>query len=396
MSNQRLHDLFERYIKDECSAAEKNELAALVLSTAQEKEVRDLLGEYWDRVTGEMKMPKQRSETMAVAILQQTQTITQTINTATVKRINFKRVAIAASILLVIGLGSYIMFFNKTTKPIDIAKTTEPADVKAPQSNRAMITLANGQKIYLDSATNGELLTQGEVRLIKEGDGKITYQTSDRQPATSIQYNTLSNPRGSKVIDMTLADGSHVWLNAGSSITYPVSFIANERKVAITGEAYFEVAHDKTKPFYVTKADMQVQVLGTHFNVNAYEDEKEIKVTLLEGSVKVTSNTGSKMIKPGEQATVIDNSPMTIRRPDLSETMDWKDNRFYFMGADIQYISRQLQRWYDVEIKIEGNIPDHFTGIISRNASAAEVFGMLQKTGTMKVKIENKKITITK
>ncbi len=171
-------------------------------------------------------------------------------NGATVQKM-IKRIAVAASILLVVGLGSYFLFLPK--KEYVIPLTADTKDIIAPATNRATIRLTDGRTVYLDSAANGELVQQGNIKLVKLANGQIAYQTASDETVKEIQYNTLSNPRGSKVIDMTLADGSRVWLNAGSSVTYPVAFISNERKVSITGEAYFEVAHDARKPFFVTK-----------------------------------------------------------------------------------------------------------------------------------------------
>ncbi len=313
------------------------------------------------------------------------------ITIAAVRKLNvWRKIAVAASILLTLGLGSYFLFFNKERKQNEIARTTDPIDIIAPQTNRAMITMANGEHVYLDSALNGKLLQQNGIEVVKLEDGKIIYSGS----ATEVVYNTLSNPRGSKVIDMTLVDGSHVWLNAGSSVTYPVAFVGKERKVSVTGEAYFEVAHDATKPFYVTKEDMQVQVLGTKFNVNAYDDERDIKVTLLEGSVKTSNKIGSIILKPGQQARLISNQQPVISNPDLEEVMAWKNGLFSFNRADIKTVIRQLARWYDVEVVYEGTVTkDLFGGDIQRNLSLSKVLDFLQKSQVHFV-LDGKKLTV--
>jgi transmembrane sensor len=304
------------------------------------------------------------------------QHINSNVSSAKVRHFNFRRWAVAASILFLVGLGSYFMFFHKNSKGIDIAKVTKPADVKAPEANRAMITLANGQQVYLDSTVNGTLLEQAGVKVVKLADGKIEY----RGTAQTEIYNTLNNPRGSKVIDMTLADGSRVWLNAGSSVTYPIAFIGNERNVTITGEAYFEVAHDAAKPFSVSKGDVQVQVLGTHFNVNAYEDEASINVTLIEGSVKVNKGNSNILLQPGQQA-LIDNSITISRNADIEQVLAWKNGFFSFNRADIKTVMRQVGRWYDVEVVYEGTLTkDLFGGDIHRNLSLAKVLDFLEKS----------------
>jgi len=321
----------------------------------------------------------------------------------------WRKMAVAASILFMVGLGAYFYFSLNTVKvnPVPVAKSR---DVSAPQTNRATITLANGQRVYLDSAANGTLATQSNVTLIKTGDGQIIYDSKLTTHDSPLTYNTLSNPRGSKVIDMTLSDGSRVWLNAGSSVTYPIAFIGNERKVAINGEAYFEITHDASKPFYVSKGDLEVKVLGTHFNVNAYDDEESIKVTLLEGSVQVAlrqaqGDKSNVRIKPGEQAVAslttdhspltIDHSPFTIdHSPDLDQVMAWKNGQFVFRSAGIENIMRQLSRWYDIEVVYQGNKPaGHYGGMIGQNTNLSEVLKLLELSG-VKFRIEGKKVII--
>jgi transmembrane sensor len=328
--------------------------------------------------TGEWQWEEEEKQLMQQSIENNLlQHISSNVRYAKVRHFNFRRWAVAASILLVLGLGSYFMFFHKTNKSIDIVKVAEPVkDVKAPETNRAMITLANGQQVYLDSVMNGTLFEQAGVEIVKLADGKIEYKGA----AQTKIYNTLSNPRGSKVIDMTLADGSRVWLNAGSSVTYPIAFVGNERKVSITGEAYFEVAPDKSKPFYVSKGDMQVQVLGTHFNVNAYEDETDIKVTLIEGSVKINKGNSTILLQPGEQA-LIDNSITLSTNADIEQVLAWKNGFFSFNRADIKTVMRQLGRWYDVEVVYEGALTkDLFGGDIQRNLSLEKVLDFLEKS----------------
>lgn len=304
----------------------------------------------------------------------------------------WKRTAAAACILLLAGFGWYYLT-NKpeNLKPTEVAQTH---DVKPPTNNRATITLASGQVVYLDSVNNGTLARQGNVNLQKLGDGKIIYNSLE-QAAGDMPYNTLSNPRGSKVIDMTLSDGSRVWLNAGSSVTYPVAFVGKERKVTMNGEAYFEVAHNPAMPFKVSKGEATVTVLGTHFNVNAYDDEEDIKVTLLEGSVQ-TSITGAEptILKPGQQAQMT-NTIRLVTDANLDEVMAWKNGRFQFEKASLQEVLRQLVRWYDVEVNYEGRIPDlYFGGKIQRDLSLKDMLDVLTKS-QVHYRIDGNKLTIT-
>lgn len=303
--------------------------------------------------------------------------------------------AVAASILILIS-GTYFFLHNKTSKPV-LAQTPGPTDIKAPQANRATITLASGQNIFLDSASNGQLALQNNVKLNKTAEGTISYDESSQLKSTALIYNTLTNPRGSRSIAITLTDGTKVWLNAGSSLTYPVAFTGHERNVEITGEAYFEVAHNPAMPFTVKKSnsDTKIQVLGTHFNVNAYDDEASIKVTLLEGSVKVSSGNKNSTIKPGQQARINSSEIKVHNDIDTEEVMAWKNGKFQFGDAsDIASIMREVARWYDVDVVYQGTITGHIGGSIPRDVNASMVFKMLETTGTVKFKIDGKKVTV--
>ncbi|HEY5408368.1 MAG TPA: FecR domain-containing protein [Ginsengibacter sp.] len=325
-----------------------------------------------------------------------------------VRRVRFGyRWAAAAVILLMICTGVYFLFLNKGSQVNNPKSVIVDHDVKAPTTNRAMITLDNGKIIYLDSTGNGTFATQSNINIVKTGDGKIEYSVASKAPSpggvgVGGELNTLTNPRGSKVVDITLADGTKVWLNAESSLRYPVAFAGNERKVEITGEAYFEVTHNAAMPFKVQKDSTEITVLGTHFNVNAYDDEKSLKVTLLEGSVKVSVSSPSPKerawvrLKPGEQAEVSSGIKL-IKGIDLDQVMAWKNGRFEFNGSTIQPIMRQLARWYDVEIEYRGPIPtDNFMGGTSRQENISEMLKILEQTKAVHFLIEGKKVIVMK
>jgi ferric-dicitrate binding protein FerR (iron transport regulator) len=256
-----------------------------------------------------------------------------------------------------------------------------------------MITLANGQRIYLDSAANGSLTVQGTVRLLKLEDGKIAYEaTGAAQGETG--YNTLFNPRGSRVVDMALSDNSHVWLNAGSSVTYPVAFTGNERKVTIEGEAYFEVTHDALKPFIVSKGKAAVKVLGTRFNMNAYDDEADIRITLLQGLVQVTNYQYAAAVKPGEQAIVKADNIDVKGSVDLEQVMSWKEGYFRMKGTDLAALMRQVARWYDVQVEYENGVPAaSFGGLINRDVSLPDMLKALEQYGIYS-RIDNGKVIV--
>lgn len=309
------------------------------------------------------------------------------------------RWAAAAAVILLMATGTYFLFFNQSPKPA-FAQTQNALknDVAAPAYTKAVLILADGKEVVVDSAIKGKLAVQENINIIKTGDGQLMYEAGASLPAAGpLLMNTLTVPRGSRPLQLVLSDGTKIWLNSASSITYPVAFTGNERKVRMSGEAYYEVAKDATRKFYVAANGVETEVLGTHFNVNAYEDETKIKVTLLEGVVKVQSAIGSSgqweqsaILKPEQQAVFTHGSRlMSYGKVDLEEVMAWKDGFFDFNGADIQSVMRQLARWYNIEVEYKGKITDnHFSGIISRNNNVSQVLKMLQSTGVVAFNIE--------
>jgi ferric-dicitrate binding protein FerR (iron transport regulator) len=298
----------------------------------------------------------------------------------------------AASILLLLGIGSYFLLTKKEKQPTIAVNI--PTDIAAPTGNRAMITLADGTKVFLDSVGKGQLAQQGSIKLIKLANGKIAYQPLGDGRNQSVAYNTLVNPRGSKVIDMQLSDGSHVWLNAGSAITYPVAFIGNDRSVELEGEGYFEVAKDAKRKFIVTANGVNTEVLGTHFNVNAFKDDgQDIKITLLEGSVKINNGNATGLLKPGQQALVA-NEVKIVSDVDLHLVIAWKNGYFQFDKASLQNVMKQVSRWYDVDVVYEGyNQPREFAGEIQRDLSLSEVLKILEKN-KVHFRIEGKELRV--
>lgn len=298
------------------------------------------------------------------------------------RRVWMNRVKYAAAVAILI-IGSYFIwhqFAKKTDEPV-LAKKELEKDV-APGGNKAILTLADGTKVILDSANNGAITRQGNVTIIKLNDGQLAYQPSTSSTIPTILYNTISTPRGGQY-QVVLADGSKVWLNAASSIKFPNAFPGKDRKVEITGEAYFEVAHNAAKPFYVDAAEMEVKVLGTHFNVNAYADEGSIKTTLLQGSVRVSEGEKSVVIKPGEQAQLqtVSHELRTKGNVNLEKIMAWKNGFFSFDDANIKTIMKELARWYNIDVIYEGEVPPvQFSGAIGRDLTLNQVMSVLDET----------------
>ncbi|OKS88771.1 FecR family protein [Mucilaginibacter polytrichastri] len=299
------------------------------------------------------------------------------------------RFVAAASILLILGFGSY--FLIKKQQPPQIAQN-QKQDLD-PGGNHAILTLANGQKIILTGIKNGQLASQNGALINKTADGHVVYQPDPT--GSKIVYNTMSTPRGGQY-HLTLADGTNVWLDAASSITYPVAFRNTDREVTITGQVYFEVAHKATVPFRVKVKGQTVQDIGTHFNINAYDDESSIKTTLLEGSIKVSKDDVSKILVPGEQAfTSAANVGIKISQVDTEGVIAWKEGHFHFDSDDIQTVMRQLARWYDVDVEYSGSVPvREFSGNINRNTKASAVLKILSLS-KVNFKIDGKKIIVT-
>jgi len=312
------------------------------------------------------------------------------------RKLNFRLTAAAILILLI---GSYFIFSTQQKTHTISSATAKPLlknDITPPASNKATLILADGKTIELDSSANGTLAVQGKINIVKQNDGLIAYTG---KPGDKISYNTLTVPRGSKPMKLLLADGSEVWLNVASSVTYPTAFVGGERRVEVTGEVYFEVAKNKEMPFIVKKLndDVEVKVLGTHFNVNTYEDEQDIKITLLEGAVNVSKGNTGALLKPGEQARVSRTDKISIMsNEDIEEVMAWKNGRFYFDGADIKTIMRQVEKWYNVDIAYEATIPYSFVAKISRNVNVSDLFKILELTDLVHFRIEGNKITVMK
>lgn len=299
------------------------------------------------------------------------------------------RIAAAASLLIVLSIGTLLFLKNPADK---IASQTDIA----PGGNHAILTLSNGQKINLTDAKDGALAQQGKVTVSKTADGNVSYLSQNKDIGTSaaIDYNTMSTPAGGQY-HLVLEDGTGVWLNAASSIKFPTAFTGAERKVEITGEVYFEVAHNAAKPFKVLSNKQAIKVLGTHFNVNAYPDEENVKTTLLEGSVRVSNSHNSIIIKPGQQSIARAGDLRINQTVDLDEVMAWKNGYFRFTDENIESVMRKLSRWYNIEVQYQASIPnDGFNGVISRSKNISQVLKMLEKTKAVHFKIEGRRVTV--
>jgi len=311
------------------------------------------------------------------------------------KKPSKKRWQYAAAAVLFLAISIAVTAFLKTGvfKGVntDLAKATK----FKPVGNKATLMLSNGKVIVLDGGETKEVRDKHGQLVALNANKELSYNNDSTSKAGFVnETNTLTTPKGGQYT-VVLPDGTKVWLNAASSITYPLAFQAHERKVQITGEAYFEVTKDPDKPFKVLSGKQEVEVLGTHFNINAYTDEPVINTTLLEGKVKVTAGPNQALLIPGEQAQLAATGLTVNQNVDLEEATAWKNGYFVFDHEHIESVMRKLSRWYDVDVAYEGPISkDRFGGSVSRDKNAAELLEKLELTGQIHFKIEGRKVIV--
>ena len=391
--------LIDRFLNGTITPEEKELLAKWILYDSDEKELLSMMQRSWTDFEPGQAMPVERAGQLLESILGKAkEEPVQEPATIPMHRIGWFRrpmrsYKLAAAVLvfvIITGAGLFFLLKPPGSSPAAIASK----DVPAPSVSNAVLTLSNGRTIILDSAGKGNIATQRTTDVIKLGDGDIAYQANGR--ADHAEYNTLTVPRGSRIAHVTLSDGTRVWLNAGSSLHYPVAFTGAYREVAVTGESYFEVAQDKDHPFLVSKGNCAIQVLGTHFNINAYDEEGEIKVTLLEGSVRVTSGSGNSLLLPGQMAIMDAKQKIDVlKSADVERVMAWKNGYFNFANADIRTVLRELSRWYNLELVFNDVTNEKFHVEISRDIPLSKVLRILEMTDKVHFDISGNKVTVT-
>lgn len=374
MTDEQLIQLFDLYMAGMSSEEETHQLFEYINHPANARQFTDVLGQKLDTQQGEELLPTDRRQIILEQILGQEEPPAKSV---VIRRMTWLKVA--AAVLVFALSGIYFLNRNKSVRDLSMAKnSTRQKDVR-PGSNKAILTLSNGSKIVLNGAQNGMIARQSNATIVKLTNGQIAYNQTVAGNA-AVEYNTMTTPRGGQY-DLVLADGTRVWLNAASSITYPTVFTGNERRVTITGEAYFEVAKNKKMPFKVNvNGREEVEVLGTHFNIMAYDNEPVIKTTLLEGSVKINKDHTLGILKPGQQAVLTPKGQLSIiDEADVDQAVAWKNGQTLFNNEDIRTIMRQISRWYDVDVEYRGEMPARlFTGGISRESNLSEVLKVLE------------------
>lgn len=316
-------------------------------------------------------------------------------------------VAAVAAVLLLAVAGSFLLHSSSSSPAPAVVRAAVAQSVIIPAGNKAVLTLGDGSHIVLDSAVDGQLASQGGMRVIKLAGGQLAYKAGARADGSAAAataaaaadehplYNEIATPRGG-FYELLLPDGSKVWLDAASSLRFPTAFTGASRPVELTGEAYFEVAPHPEQPFLITTQGVTVQVLGTELNLMAYADEDAIRTTLVSGAVRVVRGGDQQQIKPGEQAAWLrDGQHWQVSTPDMEQVLAWKRMEFRFEGLSIDAIMRQIGRWYDVDIAFRGPQPvGEFNGVISRKRSVTDLLTVLEQTDIVRFTLEGRKIIV--
>lgn len=390
-----------RFFSNQCSPVEREEIIRWLLDPSNDLLIKHWLRDHWETLPAdELEAIDEEPDMEKLwgkirSRIKEDQLNANKGSTSPIfTNIHFRKLAVAALIMGVL-LSTYFVYTANSVVHNGLANTTvKPSnDIAPPTQSRATLKLADGSTVYLDSNVNGTLARQGSVEISRNELGEIIYSGA---ASDAITMNTLSLPKGSKPIRLLLSDGSLVWLNAASSITYPTAFVGQERKVSITGEAYFEVSENKSMPFFVEHHQLLVKVLGTHFNVNAYDNEASNKVTLLSGLVDVGNGKITKQLIPGQQASISKTVFSVNENIDTDEVMAWKNGQFYFGGSDIKSIMKQIERYYDVEVEFRDEVPYQFVAKISRDVNVSAFLEKLELTNLIHFEIEGKKIIVMK
>lgn len=372
MDKDRINYLYAQYRAGKLTADESLEWEALVAGS--DEALGELMEELWDRMDDTPGMEPAEAMDAYAHVIAHPQVRRST-------RRLWLRVAVAASVILALSSGVYLVLH----KPAEQQGSALVKNDIAPGHNQATLTLANGQKIILTKGLSGQLAVQNNTT-INATQNTITYNAKEKS-SDLVSYNTLTTARGEQSpYPLVLADGTKVWLNAESSITFPTAFNQKERIVKLSGEAYFEVAHNAKQPFKVQTDKQTIEDIGTSFDVNAYADEPTTKTTLIEGSVKVNNIT----LKPNQQT-----DGTHIKTVDTDIITAWKNGKFHFEGEDIQTVMRQLAHWYNIEVRYEGTLPSQgFYAGISRNRNISEILKQLEKTQGVHFKVEGRRVTV--
>lgn len=388
MESNRLNALYRAYLDSNMTPAELEEFLQVVLDTGQEAALDQRMDVHWDELAGDTLafLPKDRADEIFNHIVEQP--------VPAARRIRFwPRVAVAAAAVGAIILGISLYTDRQAAEPV--GRAGNQVNIPAGTTG-ATLTLSNGKKIKLSEAADGELAEEAGVVIRKSPGGHLVYEVKEDNGASG-GYNKLSTARG-ETYQIHLPDGSDVWLNSASSLVFSSDLVSNgKRTVRLEGEAYFEVAKDKKHPFIVQSHGQEIEVVGTHFNVNAYRDEPVVATTLLEGAIDVSAGGTKRRIRPGEQA-LNKAGRITVQQTDTENTIDWKNGDFALNNIEFKTAMRKIARWYDMEIIYDDAVPDNLEsgGWISRQKPLAAVLKSIESSGLVKFRVEGRKIYVTR
>ena len=392
-----MEEIFKKYLDNQCSPEEVRTLLTYFDNPEDEVQLRALIYDSLESI--ETDTDESQWQPATDKIFARIQPQLQTGNGKIVPLFRRPWVRIAAAAVLAIGIFTIYNYFNKpaTTKP-EIVNIDPVSNEVVPGGNKAILTLADGSSVNLTNAVNDTIAKQGSTNIIRVADGQLSYRILNEKPTNGL-FNSIATPRGGQY-QLTLSDGTKIWLNAASSVHFPVVFSGSGRMVEVTGEVYFEVAKNKSMPFKVkVPGKAEVEVLGTHFNINAYGDEPSINTTLLEGSVKFTGldRNDSRLLSPGDQAKLKADGKIDVdKQENVDQFIAWKNGIFSFDSADLEVSLRQLARWYDIDIVFEGSTAQKkFSGEMQRNLSISQVIKILE-INNVYCRLEGKKLIVAK
>ncbi|MNK50590.1 fec operon regulator FecR [compost metagenome] len=398
MKNNRLQFLLKLLVDHEINEQELEELASLLSQPDNEEAIDAQFKNTWDNVGAQEEL----SESLYSKITDHPR-FSVALHQEKVPKIKPNRILnlwyyAAATVLVCCSVGLGIYFYQSGGGHPQKAIRMQHAQLSGKSKKEkayVTLTLSSGKELALDEAAVGKIVTEDHVVITKSKDGQLVYDLSKTVDDGNLAYNTITTPVGSNY-QVVLSDGTKVWLNAKSSLKFPVVFKGAERRVELSGEAYFEVAHNKKQPFLLTAKEMNVQVLGTHFNVSAYDDDQTVKASLLEGTIKANYNNASLLLKPGQQALLKNEvGSLTQHSFDADEVMDWRNGYFIFRNEPINEIMKKISRWYHIEVNYQGQLSkEAFGGKYLKSNSLTELLSSLELTGTVKFRIEGRRVTV--
>lgn len=391
LPDERIFYLLETYTSQKATAAEEEELMTWMREAGEDAELKQYMQQLWDQYQPGTDFSYVNWDGMFNGIIPQ-EVLPSVAGRTRVFR--WKQVAAAAAAVLLISSVIYFWPGRRNEGKL-VTNNQELLSDQPPGREGAILTLADGSQLVLDSLGNGKIAVQNGGEVVLEN-GQLSYVGTDRH-SSETAYNTMNTPKG-RQFKLSLPDGTGVWLNSASSIRYPTVFTGKERRVSITGEAFFEVAKNSTMPFLVdVNGGSEVQVLGTSFNVNAYQDRGLVKTTLLQGSVRILSNGDQQVLLPGQQAQLSGTTAIKIiEQADIGQVTAWKNGLFNFNNEDLRSVMEEIGRWYDMEIVYESEpAQKEITGEMQRNLSLAQVMNVLKKL-QVHYRLDGKKLIITK